>query len=133
MLSFKKNYLNNLMLLFFLLSSVKVTYWLTNSLGGDDLSYWIFNTSLIIDKDWVFIDEIYNSKINLDKSFGLDVPLHSYGSSFISIPFVSLFYLFDIIFDSNILSNPILVFNSFMYLGLFSCEFVFWHIFNLCY
>ena len=80
MLSFKKNYLNNLMLLFFLLSSVKVTYWLTNSLGGDDLSYWIFNTSLIIDKDWVFIDEIYNSKINLDKSFGLDVPLHSYGS-----------------------------------------------------
>ena len=119
MLSFKKNYLNNLMLLFFLLSSVKVTYWLTNSLGGDDLSYWIFNTSLIIDKDWVFIDEIYNSKINLDKSFGLDVPLHSYGSSFISIPFVSLFYLFDIIFDSNILSNPILVFNSFMYLGYF--------------
>ena len=54
MLSFKKNYLNNLMLLFFLLSSVKVTYWLTNSLGGDDLSYWIFNTSLIIDKDCIY-------------------------------------------------------------------------------
>ena len=115
----KTKYFKNLTLILFLLTSIKVTYLLVNSLGGDDLSYWIFNTSLVIDKDWLFLEEIYELKINLDKSYALDVPLHSFGSSLISIPIVSILYPIDVLFNSPILSNPNLVLNSFMYLGYF--------------
>lgn len=115
----KTKYFKNLTLILFLLTSIKVTYLLVNSLGGDDLSYWIFNTSLIIDKDWLFLKEIYDLKININKTYSLNVPLHSFGSSLISIPIVSIFYPIDVLFNSQILSNPNLVSNSFMYLGYF--------------
>jgi len=115
----KKRYFKNLSLFLFLFTSIKVTYLFVNSLGGDDLSYWIFNTSLIIDKDWIFLEEIYDLKINLVKSYALNVPLHSFGSSLISIPIVSILYPIDVLFNSPILSNPNFVMNSFMYLGYF--------------
>lgn len=115
----KKRYFKNLSLILFLFTSIKVTYLFVNSLGGDDLSYWIFNTSLIIDKDWIFLEEIYDLKINLAKSYALNVPLHSFGSSLISIPIVSILYPIDVLFNSPILSNPNFVMNSFMYLGYF--------------
>ena len=119
MIKNKKLFLKNLILLIFLFSSVKITYLFGGSLGGDDLSYWLYNTSLIIDKDWNFINEIYNLKLPIDKVYGTDVPLHSYGSSLISIPFVSLFYFLDLKLNSDILSNPSMLKDSYMFVGYF--------------
>ena len=99
-------------------SSVKITYLFGGSLGGDDLSYWLYNTSLIIDKDWNFINEIYNLKLPIDKVYGTDVP-SPYGSSLISIPFVSLFYFLDLKLNSDILSNPSMLKDSYMFVGYF--------------
>ena len=70
MIKNKKLFLKNLILLIFLFSSVKITYLFGGSLGGDDLSYWLYNTSLIIDKDWNFINEICNLKLPIDKVYG---------------------------------------------------------------
>lgn len=99
--------------------SIKNTYLFANSLGDDDLSYWLFNTSFIFDFDWKFDNEINILGINLDTLGNSTNPLHAYGSSFISIPIVYLFSFLDKTTLSGVIYNPSIVFNSSMYLAYF--------------
>lgn len=109
----------NAFLYLIILLSIKPTYLLQKTLAGDDLSYWIFITSFLLDFDWTFYREIVVNSIEIDTVHNSLVPLHSYGSSLFSIPFISIFLVFDQIFNQDVLAIPNKVFNSSMYFGYY--------------
>lgn len=118
-MSSKLKIIKNALLYLIILLSIKPTYLLQKTLSGDDLSYWIFITSFLLDYDWKFYDEIVLQSIEIDTVYKTLVPLHSYGSSLISIPFISIFLIFDQILNQDVLTLPNKVFNSSMYFGYY--------------